>query len=369
MFDFEFLKATEDYTKVFQTFPFPVVLCDTKFQVYWSNPIAKANYEMLTNTELLHQFLAEYDLSDLSATIYEQGEKTIAGIIPLNTMRLHMTPLVHKGEHIGIIMVLTQPEDEPSLIRLQEMSTATSVFANDVRGTVSGIFSSMDAVALKAELLNADWIMPHLTNIATDSYQILRLADNMTKFARFRNQDAHLTLTSFNIFGWLRHVEDGIRLTGSSLGIPIQFEIEEADEYLSLDIKQFESAFFNVLHNAFYFTKPDNEVLVTAQSVPAGVEIIVQDKGIGIEESYLSKIYSPFFSHLPKGFKPNLGLGLTIAHLVFAAHEGSILVESTPNKGTTVTMFLPYPKATAPLHLTQGEEDYIVCLIVFPLFM
>lgn len=73
--------------------------------------------------------------------------------------------------------------------------------------------------------------------------------------------------------------------------------------------------------------------------LPAGnyVKIIFQDEGIGIPAEFLSKIFDPYFSTKRLGS----GLGLTTALAIIKNHRGHITVQSTPNVGTTFTVYLP----------------------------
>ncbi len=67
------------------------------------------------------------------------------------------------------------------------------------------------------------------------------------------------------------------------------------------------------------------------------VKIVLSDTGIGISSENIDKIFDPFYSTKEKGS----GLGLAICHSIVTKHQGRIFVESTPNVGTTFTIYLP----------------------------
>jgi two-component system NtrC family sensor kinase len=71
------------------------------------------------------------------------------------------------------------------------------------------------------------------------------------------------------------------------------------------------------------------------------VEIKIADNGSGIAKEDLSKIFEPFFT--TKGQK-GTGLGLAVIWGIIDNHDGTISVESEPNKGTTFTILLPVNK-------------------------
>jgi PAS domain S-box-containing protein len=66
------------------------------------------------------------------------------------------------------------------------------------------------------------------------------------------------------------------------------------------------------------------------------VFVEITDTGEGIPPELLDKIFQPFFSTKSKGS----GLGLAISQKIMEAHQGEISIESHPNQGTRVTLFL-----------------------------
>lgn len=69
------------------------------------------------------------------------------------------------------------------------------------------------------------------------------------------------------------------------------------------------------------------------------VQLTIRDNGFGMTEDVLRRACEPFFTTRPKG--QAAGLGLTIAHSVARLHGGQLVLESEPDAGTTVTIWLP----------------------------
>jgi signal transduction histidine kinase len=68
-----------------------------------------------------------------------------------------------------------------------------------------------------------------------------------------------------------------------------------------------------------------------------GLEICVQDTGLGIAPENLSRIFDPFFTTNRNG----TGLGLSVVHQIVERHSGFVRVESEINRGTTFMIVLP----------------------------
>jgi signal transduction histidine kinase len=78
--------------------------------------------------------------------------------------------------------------------------------------------------------------------------------------------------------------------------------------------------------------------------------ISVQDKGIGIEQKYIEKLFEPFYQ--VESGKLGLGLGLHITKSIVKFHKGTISVESKVHKGSTFYVSIPanYRLGDSQLH-------------------
>src|SRR5262249_28178124 len=109
------------------------------------------------------------------------------------------------------------------------------------------------------------------------------------------------------------------------------------------DAEALRSAVQNVVGNAVKYSPGGSTVDVTATVDGAHVRIVVDDRGIGIDDDELPRVFTPFF----RGRRASdaqirgTGIGLAIVRHVVAAHRGDVRVESRAGGGTTVTIDLP----------------------------
>lgn len=69
------------------------------------------------------------------------------------------------------------------------------------------------------------------------------------------------------------------------------------------------------------------------------IRIAISDNGIGMDETVKHRIFEPFFTTKSDG--RGTGLGLPVVYGIVQSHNGFIDVESAPNKGTTISVYLP----------------------------
>ncbi len=127
------------------------------------------------------------------------------------------------------------------------------------------------------------------------------------------------------------------------IGVTVRLDAAPGLPSISGDPKSLQRALGAILDNAIKFSPEGGEVSVTVQPAGSkGIEITVQDHGVGIPPQYLKRIFQRFF-HLDvisgRVFR-GIGLGLSIAKHVIDQHHGTIEVQSELEKGSTFTVRL-----------------------------
>ena len=108
-----------------------------------------------------------------------------------------------------------------------------------------------------------------------------------------------------------------------------------------LDEKKIKQVFMNLIMNARHAVGKKGTIIIsTSYNQPNNyVRITVEDTGYGIEKKNLKRIFDPFFTTKP--FGEGTGLGLSVSYGIIKNHDGEILVESAPDRGTKFTVSLP----------------------------
>jgi signal transduction histidine kinase len=102
------------------------------------------------------------------------------------------------------------------------------------------------------------------------------------------------------------------------------------------------SGFENILRNAIRYAPTDSCVELTVQKEGTGIVIQISDRGPGIPEQYLDRIFEPFFRVKNSvADASGSGLGLAIAQRAFEVHGGSIVATPRDGGGLIFTVILP----------------------------
>lgn len=124
-------------------------------------------------------------------------------------------------------------------------------------------------------------------------------------------------------------------------GESVRVESELASDLppVPMDPEQCQQVFLNLILNALEAMR-DGGVLTVRSRVDevSGCAVVeVQDTGEGIDEETRGNIFDPFFTSKEQG----TGLGLSVVHMIVAAHGGRIEVDSEPGQGSVFRVFFP----------------------------
>jgi signal transduction histidine kinase len=106
------------------------------------------------------------------------------------------------------------------------------------------------------------------------------------------------------------------------------------DEYL------LKTAVSNIIDNACKYSS-DHAVDIRLERFEKGIRLLFRDKGIGISEEDITKIFEPFFRGSNAGSVQGSGIGLPLVSQIIKIHNGRIKLTSKKGEGTTVSILFP----------------------------
>jgi len=122
----------------------------------------------------------------------------------------------------------------------------------------------------------------------------------------------------------------------------ITFAISHVNGKIKGDKSSLVEVFVNLFDNAIKYSPAKTTVALTSTSKKHSVTINISDQGVGIANAELAHIFDRFYrADKSRSQADGHGLGLSIVKKIILAHNGSIDVNSTPQRGTTFMLTFP----------------------------
>jgi len=152
------------------------------------------------------------------------------------------------------------------------------------------------------------------------------------------------------------HIENVAKLLENTINklITINLELNESLPPVLSDPSQLEQIVMNLSVNARDAMPNGGEILILSEQAHVDqvfceqhpeakpgdyIKITVSDQGEGIDQEILPRIFEPFFTTKEMG--KGTGLGLAMVYGIVKSHKGFTIVASSPNKGTSFSVYLP----------------------------
>ncbi len=119
---------------------------------------------------------------------------------------------------------------------------------------------------------------------------------------------------------------------------PMKAELAPDLAEIQCDPDKLKQVVINIITNGVEAMEESGSISIKTIGYSDGVEIQIQDEGIGISDEDILRIFEPFYTTRDRGS----GLGLAISYKIIEAHGGELWVESVKGKGTTFFVRIPH---------------------------
>jgi signal transduction histidine kinase len=256
--------------------------------------------------------------------------------------------------------------------KLQAVGQLAGGIAHDFNNMLATVLGNLELMERRVSQAGDDWT-------AADTDRLLRLIERATGavtrggqltsrlLAFSRRQRLAARPTDVNAL--LREL---ITLATSTLGRRVQVVPELADDLwpAMIDPSQVEAAILNLclnardampeggrltIHTSNLVVEPGAIRQADNELSPGGyVQVCISDTGIGMSPEVKARAFDPFFT--TKGPSAGSGLGLSQVYGMARQSGGSVVIDSTPNEGTRVTLSLPRALVAAGTEAAAEEE-------------
>ncbi len=214
-------------------------------------------------------------------------------------------------------------------------------FINNVSHEIKTPVSSIEGFAkfLKDKNLTQEEREEYANIIIEEAKRLENLTGKILKLSKLNNQEIITNKQEIEVAEQIRKAISLLEPKWSKKDIKINVSLEEkiflGDEDLIFQV------WVNIIDNAIKFSNEGGSIDIKVYEKDGNINVEIKDRGIGMKEEELEKVYDRFYQIDRSHSKEGSGLGLAIVKRIVELSEGKIEIKSKENKGTTVIVKLP----------------------------
>lgn len=244
--------------------------------------------------------------------------------------------------------------------RIEELNQAKLQFFSNIshefRTPLTLIISQIELLLQSSSV--APSIYNKLLKIYRNTHNMRMLISELLDFRKLEQGHVKLKVYEQNIIPFLKEIYLSFYEYASSRSVTYQFTSGAEDIECWFDPKQMQKVFYNLLSNAFKYSKPGAAIEMVVEENDQAIIIKIIDNGIGISKEDIDKIFDRFYQagNNSSGIsQPSTGIGLSLTKSIIGLHHGKIQVESTPGYGSIFIVHLPKGRS----HFKEGECQFV----------
>jgi signal transduction histidine kinase len=222
--------------------------------------------------------------------------------------------------------------------------------SHELRTPLNAIIGFSELMLVSGDKFDAERHKEYLNSILSSGRHLLDIINDVLDLARV--EAGKMTLSEEEV-DLAQTVGSCTRLMAGNAeenGIALITDLPGHLPSLHCDSRKVKQILLNLLSNAIKFTPADGTITIAARLEADGdLTLSVQDTGEGIPGESLDSVMGPF-NQVESGLNRRYngaGLGLPLSKAMAELHDGSLRIESAPDKGTTVSVRFPASRTSA----------------------
>lgn len=210
--------------------------------------------------------------------------------------------------------------------------------SHELRTPLTLISGPVEHVLEEKEL--PEKVREQLETVQRNSDRMLNLVNQILDFRKVQNKRMKLLISHVDVVALIRKTMKNFELLARENNIDFVFETESESVYLWIDEDKFDKILFNLLSNAFKYTKNGKMIKVFLLNEEKTCVVGVQDQGIGIAENKKESVFIRFENIVDKNlFDLNsTGIGLSLVKELTEMHQAKINLESKLGEGSAFSV-------------------------------
>ena len=169
------------------------------------------------------------------------------------------------------------------------------------------------------------------------------LISYLLDLSKIQARKIELTREEVEISSFLGQVVDGFETILNGKQQSVSLDLKHSDAWLSVDQNRLSQVLSNLLSNASKYSPEGSSITVTSRLEGDECVISVEDEGAGIRLEDQEQLFTLFYRtpDAQNSSTSGTGIGLYVSKQIVDLHGGKVNLESSPGKGTKVTVRMP----------------------------
>ena len=234
-----------------------------------------------------------------------------------------------------------------SLYRQKKTQDVTNDFINNVthefKTPIATISLACEVLSDPTMLEDQDIRASYVEIINDENNRLKDMVTTVLETAQLRKGQIKMNIELINMHELIQKITDSFALMISSSNGSLTVALNADTFMLFGDRTHLTNSITNLIENGIKYSTNSPEILINTLSDSKNFIISVSDKGVGIPQKSIAKIFDNFY-RVPHGNIHNVkgyGLGLGYVRKIVQFHHGRIEVQSEEGKGSTFTIYLP----------------------------
>ena len=238
--------------------------------------------------------------------------------------------------------IITEKLEAEKQIELnREKSLFVSSVSHDLKTPLTSIKLFTEKI-MEEEKNISDKTLRNLKIINGESDRLTRLINNVLDFSKIEKGIKNYSFRKISLNEVVEKVLSIMQYIFLINRFNVHKEIGVFNDCINGDEDALVEALENVITNSIKYSSNRKEILIKTYQKGDYACIMISDKGKGINQEELEKIFEPYVRS--DTATEGTGLGLSIVKNIVDAHSGNIEIYSQPDKGTDFEIFLPLNK-------------------------
>ncbi|MEZ4918586.1 MAG: HAMP domain-containing sensor histidine kinase [Saprospiraceae bacterium] len=228
--------------------------------------------------------------------------------------------------------------------KLSEMKTDfINNMTHEFKTPIATISLAADSISSPMIVDKPDKIKRFVDIIRQENRRMNSQVERVLQMALIDKKDFQLKLGEINLHELISQTVDNFGLQIEQREGTLSTNLQATRPVIEGDATHIASIIHNLLDNANKYSPQKPDIVIHTRDVPIGVEVTVQDHGIGMTKEARKHIFDKFYRvhtgniHDVKGF----GLGLSYVKAIMTAHKGMVDVKSELGKGSSFSLTFP----------------------------